>query len=171
VVASRRSWLAAVGLLAFVGCGRPAAAQAGPFPVASNRVVLWSARSCYAEASWSQDDCTALMHVIRKRSTRFHWPFIKMLKAYSVKNWAKSGRGSAVLGFQLGFNKGKSRAWNARWRRHVGHVVDVLNHRAEDPCPIADHWAAKDYRPKSPMRRVVCDVETANAFWVAVASR
>lgn len=162
--------LAAARLLVIVGCmacSRPVAAREAPFPAATDRVIIWSTRSCYAEATWSEPDCTALMHVIRKRSARARWPFVRMLKAYSVANWAKSQHGKSALGLRLGFNEHHSRGWNRRWRHLVRHVVDVLNYRAEDPCPNADHWAAKYYQPKSPMLPVTCDVETLNAFWVA----
>jgi len=161
-----RSWLIAVKVLALVSCGRPVAAREAPFPAATNRVVLWSARSCYAEAAWSHDDCTALMHVIRKRSARSNWTYLRMLKAYSVKNWVQTQRGKTVLDLRLGSNIRRPSAWNQSWRLLVRHVWDVLDYRVEDPCPNADHWAAKYYQPKSPMRRVACDVETENAFWV-----
>lgn len=149
----------------------PAAAQESEFPVPTLSVVLWSARSCYAEATWSEADCSALLHVIRKRSSKAGWSFIKMLQAYSVKNWIQSGHGKEALALQLGNNRGRSLTWNLRWEKLVMHVVDVLRERTTDPCPTANHWAAKYYRPRSPMRRVSCDVETANAFWVAVASK
>lgn len=164
------SWLAAVELLVIMGCGRPATAQEAPFPAATDRVILWSTRSCYAEAAWSRDDCTALMHVIRKRSTRFHWPYVRMLKAYSVENWGKTRRGKRILTLRLGTNPHRPAEWNESWRQLTEHVLDVLADRVQDPCPIADHWAAKHYQPKVPMRRVTCDVETANAFWVATGA-
>jgi hypothetical protein len=145
----------------------PAAAQESEFPAPTLSVILWSARSCYAEATWSQADCTALLHVIRKRALTAGWSFIRMLKAYSVKNWVQSEHGQQALALELGTNKGQSASWNSSWQKLVMHVVDVLRGRTSDPCPTANHWAAKYYQPKSPMRRVACEVETANAFWVA----
>ena len=143
------------------------------FPEASHAVILWSARSCYAEATFSEADCAALLHVIRKRAAKFNWPFLKMLKAYSVKNWITSGHGKEANRLRLGVNSGKGldASWNTNWRKLVMHVVDVLNGRVQDPCPVADHWAAAHYSPKSPMRRVRCEVPTSNQFWVTVAKK
>lgn len=153
-------------------CEAKAAAQE-EFPEASQAVVLWSARSCYAEATFSEADCSALLHVIRKRSAKFGWSFLKMLKAYSVKNWIQSGHGQQANRLRLGVNTGKGfdKTWNESWRKLVMHVVDVINGRVQDPCPVADHWAALHYAPKSPMRRVQCESPTANQFWVTVAKR
>jgi hypothetical protein len=150
----------------------PVARAQESFPEATQATVLWSARSCYAEATWSEIDCAALLHVIRKRAARFKWPFLKMLRAYSVKNWVH-GHGKQATELRLGVNNGRGldKTWNERWFQLVSHVVDVLNGRVQDPCPSADHWAAANYSPKSPMRRVKCELPTANQFWVAVARR
>jgi hypothetical protein len=146
---------------------QPAYAQDG-FPPASEEVVLWSARSCYAEATWSFADCTALLHVIRKRSERTNWSFLKMLKQYSVSNWVQSDHGKRAARLKLSHDKRQSATWNANWRALVDHVVAVLNSSVTDPCPRADHWAAQYYSPRSPMRRVRCTETVANAFWVSV---
>ena len=140
------------------------------FPEATQATILWSARSCYAEATWSETDCAALLHVIRKRAARFKWPFLKMLRAYSVKNWI-NGHGKQAGQLKLGVNTGLDKAWNESWHKLVLHVVDVLNGRVQDPCPVADHWAAMTYAPRSPMRRVRCELPTANQFWVTVARK
>ena len=138
------------------------------FPAASHEVLVWSARSCYAEATWSLADCTALLHVIRKRAQRANWSFLKMLKAYSVSNWLQSSHGKRAVRLKLAHNADQSAKWNENWRALVEHVVEVLTDRASDPCPHADHWAAAYYVPKSPMRRVRCSEKVANVFWVSV---
>lgn len=143
-------------------------AQEAPFPEPSQAVILWSARSCYAEALWSEADCSALLHVIRKRSAKSGWPFLKMLRAYSVKNWMKSALSAHTL--RLGSNSDRDPSWNKRWEHLVAYVVDVLQDRVADPCPRADHWAAAWYEPKSPMRKVRCLLKTDNQFWVSVSS-
>ena len=145
----------------------PVAAQEG-FPAPSPEIVVWSARACYAEAAWSTADCSALLHVIRKRATRFKWPFLKMLKQYSVVNWLKSSRGQKASALTLSDNKQESERWNQNWRQLVNHVVAVLGDNVSDPCPHADHWAAPWYIPRSPMRRVQCTMKVANAFWRSV---
>lgn len=159
--------LGLVGITAGLVCAPKTAAQE-LFPEASQAVILWSARSCYAEATWAEADCSALLHVIRKRATKTGWSFLRMLRAYSVKNWIQSGHGVRANQLKLGFNKGLDKDWNYRWQQLVTHVVDVLNGRVADPCPIADHWAAIYYAPKSPMRRVACAQPMANQFWVSL---
>jgi len=138
------------------------------FPAASPEIVVWSARACYAEATWSFADCSALLHVIRKRASRAGWPFLKMLKQYSVVNWQNSRRGREVSAFALTPNQKQSEHWNRKWRELVQHVTAVFSDAVTDPCPRADHWAATYYVPRSPMRRVRCTQEVANAFWVSV---
>ncbi|HKU44272.1 MAG TPA: hypothetical protein VJR89_39200 [Polyangiales bacterium] len=133
-------------------------------------MVLWSARSCYAEATWSHADCTALLHVIRKRAQRANWSFLKMLKAYSVSNWLHSAHGKRAARLKLAHDKSQSAQWNEKWRALVDHVIAVLNDGVSDPCPRADHWAAEYYVPRSPMRRVQCTEKVANAFWVSARS-
>jgi hypothetical protein len=147
-----------------------AQAQEG-FPPATPEIVVWSARACYAEASWSLADCTALLHVIRKRANRAGWPFLKMLKQYSVSNWLKSPRGKLVTAYTLTTNKRESDRWNENWRQLVAHVTAVITDAVSDPCPRADHWAAQYYVPRSPMRRVRCSEKVANAFWMSVSAR
>lgn len=159
-----------LGILAIAAgilCESRTLAQDAPFPEASQDVILWSARSCYAEALWSEADCSALLHVIRKRSAKSRWPFLKMLKAYSVKNWMTTSLVAHKL--RLGVNRDQDRSWNRHWEQLVTYVVDVLEDRVTDPCPRADHWAAKYYRPKSPMRRVSCEQATDNQFWASIA--
>jgi len=145
----------------------PARAQEG-FPAPSSEVVIWSARACYAEATWSMADCSALLHVIRKRATKYKWPFLKMLQRYSVVNWLKSARGMKTSALTLTNNKHQTEKWNANWQQLVDHVVAVLADNVTDPCPNADHWAAPTYVPRSPMRRVQCTQKVANAFWRSV---
>ena len=161
---------AVLGLMAITAelmCCLPAKAQQG-FPTPSPEVVVWSARACYAEATWSIADCSALLHVIRKRATKFNWPFLKMLKRYSVVNWLKSAKGQMTAGLTLTNNKNRSAEWNHNWETLVSHVVAVLGDSVSDPCPRADHWAAPYYVPRSPMRRVQCAAKVANAFWRSV---
>lgn len=146
---------------------QPAYAQEG-FPEATPEIVVWSARACYAEATWSLSDCTALLHVIRKRSNRSNWPFLKMLKQYSVSNWLRGQRGRWTGALTLMGSKSQSERWNQSWRELVDHVKAVLADGVSDPCPRADHWAAETYVPKSPMRRVRCSAKVENAFWVSV---
>jgi hypothetical protein len=144
----------------------PAHAQDG-FPEASPEVILWSVRACYAEATWSFADCSALLHVIRKRSTKYHWPFLKMLKQYSVVNWVHEANGRQTSRLKL-VNKHKSEQWNRKWQELVSHVNAIFADTVSDPCPRADHWAATYYKPRSPMRRVKCTEKVANAFWVSI---
>jgi hypothetical protein len=146
---------------------QPVYAQDG-FPPASPEIVVWSARACYAEATFSLADCTALLHVIRKRANRVGWPFLKMLKQYSVSNWLRSSRGRAVTAYTLASNKHQTERWNESWRQLVNHVTAVFTDSVSDPCPRADHWAAAYYVPRSPMRRVRCTAKVENAFWVSV---
>lgn len=146
----------------------PVSAQDG-FPSPSPDIIVWSARACYAEATWSIADCSALLHVIRKRATKYKWPFLKMLKRYSVVNWRNSTRGLKTSALTLASNKHQSEKWNQNWRQLVNHVVAVLEDNVTDPCPRADHWAAPSYVPKSPMRRVRCSEKVANAFWRSVS--
>ncbi|HET6340050.1 MAG TPA: hypothetical protein VFG30_42870 [Polyangiales bacterium] len=146
---------------------QPVYAQEG-FPAPSPEIIVWSARACYAEATWSIADCTALLHVIRKRATKSNWPFLKMLKQYSASNWLKSRRGKQMSTLTLASNKNQTEQWNQNWRQLVSHVMAVLTDTVSDPCPRADHWAATYYVPKSPMRRVRCTEKVANAFWVSV---
>ena len=160
---------AALGLMAITAnlLALPARAQNG-FPPPSPEIVVWSARSCYAEATWSLADCTALLHVIRKRAARSNWPFLKMLKRYSVDNWLQSSHGRRASTLKLTNNTTQTEAWNRLWEQLVEHVTAVLNDSVSDPCPRADHWAATYYVPRSPMRRVRCAQKVANAFWVSV---
>jgi hypothetical protein len=146
---------------------QPAYAQDG-FPPISEEVIAWSARSCYAEATWSLSDCTALLHVIRKRADRANWTFLKMLKQYSVSNWLQSDHGKRAVRLKLAHNPDQSEKWNANWRVLVDHVTAVLADSVIDPCPRANHWAASYYVPRSPMRRVRCSEKVANVFWVSV---
>jgi hypothetical protein len=158
-----------LGLMAVVAglvCA-PAKAQEG-FPTASQEIVIWSARACYAEATWSRADCSALLHVIRKRATKFNWPFLKMLKKYSVVNWLRGTRGRQTGSLALTANKNQSAKWNENWQELVSHVKDILADNVTDPCPNADHWAATYYVPRSPMRRVRCSQKVENAFWRSV---
>jgi hypothetical protein len=138
------------------------------FPAPSAEIVVWSARACYAEATWSLSDCTALLHVIRKRANKFNWPFLKMLKRYSVVNWLNSSRGRQTLALTLDPNRNQSEHWQHNWLQLVAHVRAVFADSVTDPCPKADHWAAMSYVPRSPMRRVRCTEKVANAFWVTV---
>lgn len=147
---------------------QPAYAQDDGFPPASEEVISWSARSCYAEATWSHADCTALLHVIRKRAERANWSFLKMLKAYSVSNWLQSSHGKRAVRLKLAHNPDQNSKWNQNWRALVDHVVAVLTDTMSDPCPNANHWAAAYYTPRSPMRRVRCTEKVANVFWVSV---
>jgi hypothetical protein len=146
----------------------PAHAQGG-FPEASPEVIVWSARACYAEATWSFADCSALLHVIRKRATKSHWPFLKMLKRYSVDNWLRSAHGQQARTLKLASNKNRTERWNQNWQQLVSHVTDVFADKVSDPCPRADHWAATYFTPRSPMRRVQCTQRVENAFWVSVS--
>jgi hypothetical protein len=146
---------------------QPAYAQEG-FPAPSPEIIVWSARACYAEATWSMADCTALLHVIRKRATRFNWPFLKMLKQYSASNWMRSRRGKQMGALTLANNKHQTEQWNQNWEQLVSHVMAVFSENVSDPCPRADHWAAQTYVPRSPMRRVRCTQKVANAFWASV---
>jgi hypothetical protein len=155
-----------VGLALVLSLARPVSAKGGKFPPPTLSVVLWSARSCYAEATWSKPDCAALLHVIRKRTAGTSWSFLRMLEEYSVRNWVQSQHGQRALDLELGTNPLHSPAWNRRWQQLVKYVVNVLRDRAVDPCPEANHWAAQYYQPRSPMARVVCEVETLNAFWL-----
>jgi hypothetical protein len=148
---------------------KPAYAQEG-FPPAAPELIVWSARACYAEASWSLADCSALLHVIRKRAGRARWPFLKMLKQYSVVNWQRTTRGKRASALTLSHNAEQGAAWNANWSRLVEHVKAVFADGVSDPCPRANHWAASWYVPRSPMRRVQCTQKLANAFWVSVRS-
>lgn len=141
------------------------------FPPASSEVIVWSARACYAEATWSFADCTALLHVIRKRAQRANWTFLKMLKQYSVVNWSKSARGKEAAHFKLDNNKNQTDKWNENWRALVAHVTAVFADTVSDPCPRADHWAAASFVPRVPMRRVRCSAKVENAFWVAIPVR
>lgn len=145
----------------------PARAQDG-FPPASPELIVWSARACYAEATWSFADCSALLHVIRKRAAKANWPFLKMLKKYSVDNWVQSKHGQSARYLKLAGNKNQSDKWNQNWQELVRHVTAIFSHSVDDPCPRADHWAADYYTPKSPMRRVRCTEKLANVFWVSV---
>ena len=142
-------------------------AQAG-FPAPSPEIVVWSARACYAEATWSFSDCSALLHVIRKRAKKFNWPFLKMLKRYSAANWVNSSRGRQTLSFTLDGGKHQSERWQQNWQQLVSHVLAVFSDSVTDPCPSADHWAASYYVPRSPMRRVRCSEKVANAFWMSI---
>ena len=147
---------------------QPAHAQEEGFPAPSPELIVWSARACYAEATWSTADCSALLHVIRKRATRFNWPFLKMLKQYSVVNWLRGSRGKQTGALTLEGSKRQSETWNQNWQQLVSHVMAVFADSVSDPCPRADHWAAAYYVPRSPMRRVRCTQKVANAFWVSV---
>lgn len=160
---------AALGLMAIVAnlLALPARAQTG-FPPASPDVVVWSARACYAEATWSTSDCSALLHVIRKRAAKSHWSFLKMLKRYSAANWLRGERGRQTASLILANNRHQSERWNESWKQLVNHVTAVLTDTVNDPCPRADHWAAASYTPRSPMRRVQCTAKVANAFWMSV---
>jgi hypothetical protein len=145
----------------------PARAQDG-FPAPSPEIIVWSARACYAEATWSFADCSALLHVIRKRATKSHWPFLKMLKRYSVVNWLRSRTGKQTGTLTLESNKHQSERWNQNWQQLVSHVTDVFADKVSDPCPRADNWAATSFTPRVPMRRVQCKQRVENAFWVAI---
>lgn len=145
----------------------PARAQDG-FPPASPEIIVWSARACYAEATWSFADCSALLHVIRKRATKSNWPFLKMLKRYSVVNWLRGASGKQTGALKLASNKSQTERWNQNWQQLVSHVTAVFADKVSDPCPRADHWAASYFTPRSPMRRVQCNQKVANAFWVSV---
>jgi hypothetical protein len=160
---------AVLGLMAITAnvLALPARAQDG-FPAASPEIVVWSARVCYAEATWSIADCSALLHVIRKRAAKSHWSFLKMLKRYSAVNWINSQKGKQTATLTLSNNKNQSEKWNQNWSQLVSHVTAVLTDTVSDPCPPADHWAAPSYIPRSPMRRVQCSMKVANAFWMSV---
>jgi hypothetical protein len=145
----------------------PARAQDG-FPAATPEVIVWSVRACYAEATFSFADCSALLHVIRKRALKANWPFLKMLKRYSIENWVQSKHGQHARTLKLAGDKRQSDKWNQNWQQLVSHVTAVFADNVDDPCPRADHWAATYYRPRSPMRRVQCTAKVANAFWVSV---
>jgi hypothetical protein len=159
----------ALGLMAITASllTSPVHADEG-FPTASPEIIVWSARACYAEATWSIADCSALLHVIRKRASKSGWPFLKMLKRYSVNNWLRGPSGRRTGALHLATNQNQSERWNENWKQLVSHVVTVFAESVSDPCPRADHWAATSYRPKSPMRRVQCTQKVANAFWVSV---
>lgn len=139
----------------------PAKAQ---FPQSSNEVLVWSVRACYAEAQFNVHDCTALLNVIRKRAHQAHWPYLKMLKRYSVVNWRKNHRGREILSYKLS-QKSKSEEWNEQWSSLVSHVRNVFQDLVEDPCPTANHWGSPTDKPKGPMRRVACKVRMANIFY------
>jgi hypothetical protein len=161
---------AVLGLMAITAnvLALPARAQDG-FPAPSPEIIVWSARSCYAEATWSISDCSALLHVIRKRAAKSHWPFLKMLKRYSVVNWLRGASGKQTGALKLTDNKNQTDKWNQNWQQLVNHVTAVLADTISDPCPRADHWAATYYVPRSPMRRVQCKQKVANAFWMSVS--
>jgi hypothetical protein len=160
---------AVLGLMAITAnlLAMPARAQEG-FPAASPEIIVWSARACYAEATWSITDCSALLHVIRKRAAKSHWSFLKMLKRYSAANWIGSEKGKQTAVLTLASNKHQSEKWNQNWLQLVSHVTAVLSDTVSDPCPRADHWAAASYVPRSPMRRVQCTKKVENAFWMSV---
>jgi hypothetical protein len=161
--------LVVMGLLAMTLnlFGSAARADEG-FPAPSPELIVWSARACYAEATWSFADCSALLHVIRKRATKSGWPFLKMLKQYSVVNWLKSSRGKHMGSLKLVGNRNQTEKWSQNWQQLVSHVIAIFDDNVSDPCPRADHWAATSFTPRSPMRRVQCKQRVANAFWVSV---
>lgn len=159
-----------LGIMAITATLVPLSARAQDgFPAASDEIILWSARACYAEATWSFADCSALLHVIRKRATKANWPFLKMLKKYSVDNWVQSKHGQHARTLKLVGNKQQSEKWNQNWHELVSHVTAIFADNVGDPCPRADHWAARYYTPKSLMRRVRCKERVENAFWVSVS--
>jgi hypothetical protein len=147
----------------------PARAQDG-FPDPSPEIIVWSARACYAEATWSLADCSALLHVIRKRAAKANWPFLTMLKKYSIANWLQSKHGQHARTLKLTGDKHQTQKWNQNWQQLVSHVTAVFADNVTDPCPHADHWAATYYRPRVPMRRVQCTEKVTNAFWISVRS-
>jgi hypothetical protein len=132
------------------------------FPEQTAGVVLLSAKACYIEATWSFDDCTALLHVIRKRATKMS--FVEMLHRYSVVNW-RGKEASQMKSVKRASNPDKSYEWNKKWFELIEHVVLVLSGSKQDPCPSAKHWAAPSFIPRIPMQRVSCKQPTKNFFW------
>lgn len=147
-------------------CGR-VSAQDG-FPEPSKSVVLWSARACYVEAQWSKADCTAILHVIRKRSILTGWPFLKMLIAYSAIRPGSSPTAREAFARRMNTTvSSMSKEWNEKWKELQEWVKLVIAppRYIIDPCPGAIHWAAKYYKPKEKLVRVDCQLEVANAFY------
>ena len=132
------------------------------FPEPSADVVLLSAQACYVEATWSLDDCAALLHVIRKRSSKLG--FVEMLKRYSVANWT-SKTVKEIKSASFVSNPDKPKPWNDSWFSLLEHVRNIFSGKISDPCPRAKHWAAPTFEPRSPMTRVFCSVNTKNFFW------
>ena len=161
-----------LGVLATAACCLPSvtAAQENMFPEPTAERLTWSARACYVEATWSLHDCSALLHVIRKRATKYKWPFLKMLKAYSTRHWqGKKGKEAKTL--TLASVKNKDVDWNRNWFKLTQFVKEVFDHNVQDPCPKADHWAAKYFPPTAPMKPARCSVKLDNAFYVSVKQR
>jgi hypothetical protein len=132
--------------------------------VQEHDTYLWAARTCYLEATWSKNDCVALLWVTRKRAARASRSWLDMLIDYSAVD-ANTPRAKAVRDFPWGDVPDKSETFNRRWRELRELVVDFADGKHPDPCPHAEHWGGKMDHPHGRMVKARCMVSTSNIFY------
>ena len=130
--------------------------------------LIWAARACYLEASFSESDCVALLWVARKRAERSHREWIDLLLEYSTV-MAHNDRAELVRSFPWGDVPGRSAVWNRDWKRLRELVVEVASGQHEDPCPRAQHWGGSMDSPHGRMIPARCARATANTFYAVRA--
>lgn len=153
------------------------AGRSGAATNAAGRVIpayLTAARACWLEASWSTDDCTAVLYVLMRRAQRAEVPVDVMAWRYTA---LRAATPRAELARQLpdGDERIWSRAENRQWSALRAHARAVLEGRVINPCPGADHWGglaieADRLRALAAVkagrwRAVRCRRPTANAFY------
>lgn len=135
---------------------------------------ITAAHACFVEASWSETDCAALLHVARKRAARRGHSWLQELLRYSALH-TRSARVLEVLTWPDADVPGRSTTWNLRWSHLRRYAARVLAGEVPDPCPAATQWgglalptdAARAARAVKQGRWIParCAARTANAFF------
>lgn len=134
-------------ILLFAGWGVPRCATAQDTP----DVALWLARSCVGESGWDTHktgECSAIIHVYKKRSQITGWLIYKVARKYSAAIKARQGRPNPWVMYldRLG-TKPKKWPSQAKWDTHRAHWLEILAwvdtfmaNPTPDPLPNADHY-------------------------------
>ena len=116
-------------------------------------VALWLARSCVGEAGFSSGEtgeCSAILHVYRKRAKLTRFNLYQVVRRYSaaIKKGPHQKRDWV---FHLNRKGTKPKNWgNLKWKVYKPRWIEILNlcdqflkNEIPDPLPHADHYGGK----------------------------
>jgi len=137
-------------------------AQRTFFPVITDENILFSAQMCYVESMFSDADCIAELHIIRKRSTKIG--FIPMIYKYSALD-ANNPRAREARTYIWGDIENKPKEWNKSWAKLRNLVVRVLSGSVSDTCHGAIHWGSVTDKQKQYQVPIRCSEKVHNIYY------